>query len=302
VNQVAIQKKRIDLFYIIAIVICVFCALICLYPMYYVFIMSISDPEAVLASQVWFWPKGFYMGSYIAIFQDNAMWRAYGYTILYAVSGTILMLVSSMLVAYPLVKKNLMFRKALVIFLLIPMYFAGGMIPSFLLVYKLGIYNTIWAMILPGYGIWNIILMKTYLKSIPEALPEAATIDGATNMQVLAHIYVPLAKPIMAVISIYTIVGIWNSWFGAQIYLPNSKLHPLQMYLQRVLIAQSVDMSKVLKDVQDADTVRALYLQSLSARQMKYAMIIFATLPILMIYLMFQKHFVKGIMLGSLKG
>jgi putative aldouronate transport system permease protein len=226
------------------------------------------------------------------------MWRAYTYTLLYVVSGTALMLITSVMGAYPLLEKNLFGRKILVYYLIIPMYFSGGMIPSFLLISKLGIYNTVWAMILPGaVGIWNIILTRTYFTSIPVTLKESAFIDGANHFTILFRIYLPLSKPILAVIAIYTVVGIWNSWFNAMIYLPNVELQPLQMYLRRVLVEQSVDLTRLPASAQEE-----AFLRKMSSLQLRYSMIIFTTLPVIFIYPFFQKYFIKGAMLGSLKG
>jgi putative aldouronate transport system permease protein len=236
------------------------------------------------------------------ILKDSGLWRAAGMSIFYAVSGTLLMLITSVMGAYPLTRPNLKFRKIVVIFLIIPMYFSGGMIPTFLIVQKLGLYDTIWAIILPGaYSIWNIILTRTFFMTIPGEVAESAFIDGANHFQLMRKIYLPLSKPVLAVISIYTLVGIWNSWFNAMVYLPNYTLHPLQMYLQRILIAQTVDVTR-LKEVTSADDMAALMKKAMGARQLKYAMIMVVSLPILMVYPMFQRHFVKGVMLGSLKG
>lgn len=268
-----------------------------LYPMFYVFILSISDPVEAAAMNVYLWPKGFSITSYRILFNNPTMWRSYGYTILYVLSGTVLMLITSVMGAYPLLEKNLFGRKILVYYLIIPMYFSGGMIPSFLLISKLGIYNTVWAMILPGaVGIWNIILTRTFFTSIPITLKESAFIDGANHFTILFKIYLPLSKPILAVISIYTVVGIWNSWFNAMIYLPNVELQPLQMYLRRVLIEQSVDLTKLPASAQEE-----AFLKKMSSLQLRYSMIIFTTLPVLFVYPFFQKYFIKGAMIGSLK-
>jgi len=269
-----------------------------LYPMFYVFILSVSDPVEAATMNVYLWPKGFNLRSYKILFNNPAMWRSYGYTLLYVVSGTVLMLITSVMGAYPLLEKNLFGRKILVYYLIIPMYFSGGMIPSFLLISKLGIYNTVWAMILPGaVGIWNIILTRTFFTSIPVTLKESAFIDGANHFTILFRIYLPLSKPILAVISIYTVVGIWNSWFNAMIYLPNVKLQPLQMYLRRVLIEQTVDLTKLPASAQEE-----AFLKKMSGLQLRYSMIIFTTLPVIFVYPFFQKYFIKGAMLGSLKG
>ena len=281
--------------YILSILIC----LATLYPMYYVVIKSISDPKLSLTRPVILYPQGLYFGSYSLILRNKDMWIAYGNTLIYVVTSTALMILTSVTAAFPLVSNKLAGRKFVVAYLLIPMYFGGGMIPTFLLINRMGLYNTRLALIIPGaVGIWNIILTRTYFASLPGELSEAAYIDGASNYQVLFQIFVPLAKPIIAVVAIYTIVGVWNSWFGANIYQTNTKLHPLQMYLQRVLISQSVDLTK-LKTKEEIEEAQKI---ALGSQQLKYALIVFITLPILFVYPLFQKQFMKGIMLGSLKG
>ena len=297
------KLKRLTLFDVIVLILSAGACFITIYPMWYVIIMSISDPVVAAGSSVTFWPSGFYLGSYQIILREMDFWLSVRNSVLYVIAGLVLMLATTLLVAYPLTRPNLKGRKACVIFLLIPMYFSGGMIPSFILITKLGLYNTPWATILPGaYGIWNIILCKTYLQSIPHELAEAAYIDGAGNMQALSKIYLPLAKPVLAVISIYTIVGIWNSWFGAKLYQPNPAIQPVQLYLQKVLVEQSVDLSKMMEQNMTQEMMEAMTAKAMSARQLKYSMIVVVTLPIIMVYPMFQKHFVKGVMLGSLKG
>ena len=297
------KLKRLTLFDVIVLILSAGACFITIYPMWYVIIMSISDPVVAAGSGVTFWPSGFYLGSYQIILREMDFWLSVRNSVLYVIAGLVLMLTTTLLVAYPLTRPNLKGRKACVIFLLIPMYFSGGMIPSFILITKLGLYNTPWATILPGaYGIWNIILCKTYLQSIPHELAEAAYIDGAGNMQALSKIYLPLAKPVLAVISIYTIVGIWNSWFGAKLYQPNPAIQPVQLYLQKVLVEQSVDLSKMMEQNMTQEMMEAMTTKAMSARQLKYSMIVVVTLPIIMVYPMFQKHFVKGVMLGSLKG
>ena len=297
------KLKRLTLFDVIVLILSAGACFITIYPMWYVIIMSISDPVVAAGSGVTFWPSGFYLGSYQIILREMDFWLSVRNSVLYVIAGLVLMLATTLLVAYPLTRPNLKGRKACVIFLLIPMYFSGGMIPSFILITKLGLYNTPWATILPGaYGICNIILCKTYLQSIPHELAEAAYIDGAGNMQALTRIYLPLAKPVLAVISIYTIVGIWNSWFGAKLYQPNPAIQPVQLYLQKVLVEQSVDLSKMMEQNMTQEMMEAMTAKAMSARQLKYSMIVVVTLPIIMVYPMFQKHFVKGVMLGSLKG
>lgn len=281
--------------------LCILGGVICagtLYPMYYVFILSVSDPQEVLAQNIFLYPLGFQLDSYRLLFQNPEMWTAYLNTVIYVAATTALMVVTSVLGAYPLTAEKLWGRKWVVGYLLVPMYFSGGLIPTFLLMTRLGLYDNRLAIIIPGaVSIWNIILVRTYFMSLPGALRESAFIDGATNLQVLFKIYFPLSGPILAVIAIYTIVGVWNSWFPAMVYLPDTSLHPLQMYLQRVLVQQSVDLTR-LNSTEVAQAVERMY----SGMQLKYSIIIFTTLPIIFTYPFFQKYFIKGVMLGSLKG
>lgn len=271
---------------------------ITLYPMYYVLILSLSEPSAAATMKVYTVPKGFSLAAYETLVTDSEMWRAYFNTFLYVVPTTLLMLLTCVLAAYPLTYKNLRGRKYINMFLLIPMYFSGGMIPSFLLITKLGLYDNPWSQILPAcYSIWNIILVKSFFGTIPETLREAAKIDGANVYQVLLKVYLPLSAPILAVIAVYTIVGMWNSWFNALVYLPHTDWQPLQLYLRRVLVESTETLTTTL----DPDTAREMALRNLSNAQLKYAMIIFTTLPMLVVYPFFQKYFVKGVMLGSLK-
>ena len=269
------------LLYVLAILI----GLITLYPMYYVLILSVSDPSAAMTMRVYTVPKGFSLSSYAN-------------TSLYILPTTLIMLATCVMAAFPLTVKGLRFRRFINTYLLIPMYFSGGMIPSFLLIVKLGLYDHPLSQILPAcFSIWNIILTKAYLSSIPEALREAARIDGANVYQTLLQVYLPMSKPILAVIAVYTIVGVWNSWFNAMVYLPHTTWQPLQLYLRRVLVENTADLTRTLS----ADEALEKALKMMSTAQLKYAMIIFTTLPVLCAYPFFQRYFIKGIMLGSLK-
>ena len=231
------------LLYALAILI----GLITLYPMYYVLILSVSDPSAAMTMRVYTVPKGFSLSSYALLVRDSSMWRAYANTILYILPTTLIMLATCVMAAFPLTVKGLRFRRFINTYLLIPMYFSGGMIPSFLLIVKLGLYDHPLSQILPAcFSIWNIILTKAYLSSIPEALREAARIDGANAYQTLLQVYLPMSKPILAVIAVYTIVGVWNSWFNAMVYLPHTTWQPLQLYLRRVLVENTADLTRTL--------------------------------------------------------
>lgn len=274
-------------------------SIITLYPMYYVLILSLSAPQEAVKMEASLLPRGgVYLESYRILLGDARLWRSYLNTFLYVVGNTVLMLVTSVMAAYPLTYKKLYARKFITFFLLVPMYFGGGLIPTFLLITKLGLYNNPWVMIIPTcFSIWNIILVKSYFNTIPESLREAARIDGANNYQILSRIFLPASKPILAVISVYTIVGVWNSWFNANVYLPTEEWQPLQMYLRRVLVQQNINVTTDM----GPEAAAAAAMQNLSNIQMRYAMIIFTTLPVLLVYPFLQKYFVQGVMLGSLK-
>lgn len=276
-------------------------ALICIYPVWYTIIISVSEPIAARTLDVFVLPKGLYFGSYKQLIDDSMVWSTYGNTIIYAFTCTIGMLITCAMAAYPLTSPYMRGRRFMSFFILIPMYFSGGLIPQFLLMSKLGLYNTRWAIIIPGIvSMWYIILVRTFFASIPEELRESARIDGANNYQILLHVYVPTSKPIMAVIAIYTLVAQWNSWYSASIYLTNEALHPLQLYLRRLLILQ--DKMTNSTQGQTSDSTEAMMLMQLSADQLRYTMIVVATLPIMLVYPFLQKYFVKGVMVGSLKG
>lgn len=271
--------------------------------MIYVASCSISNPKNVLAGEVVLFPIGFSLDAYKLVFLDLEFWRSFLNSIVYVIAGCILMLLTTVLVAYPLTRPNLKFRKLLTYFLLIPMYFSGGMIPTFLVVSKLGLYNSPLALILPDcYSIWNIILCRTFMASLPKELIEASLIDGSGQFKTFLKIVLPLSKPVIAVILIYTIVGIWSSWFSASIYTTDKSIQPVQLYLNHVLSATSSSVQSDLISKLPSEIQKGYQEMELSANQIKYAMIIITTAPIVAVYPMFQKYFTKGIMLGSLKG
>jgi putative aldouronate transport system permease protein len=274
-------------------------ALTTVYPMYYVIILSISKPIDVAARTVFFLPTGFITSAYKYVLKDKALWISFRNSINYVFLTTGIKLILCSIAAYPLAMPRLAGRKYIVWYLLVPLYFSGGMIPSFLNMARLGLYNTIWSIILPStIAIWHIVLIRTYFaSSIPYTLRESAMVDGINHCRTLFHIYLPLSKPIMAVIAIYTIVGVWNSWFSASIYLTDPAKHPLQLYLKKMLVDNTPISDSMLED-----EVLEIIAQRMIKMQLQYAVIVITTLPVLIVYPFLQKYFVKGIMVGSLKG
>ena len=284
-------------------VLAILAVAVTLYPMVYVVSASISDPISVMAGSVVLFPVGFSLDAYRIVVANMDFWRSMLNSVLYVIVGCVLMFLTTVLVAYPLTRPNLKFRKILTYYLLIPMYFSGGMIPAFLVVSNLGLYDSPLALILPGcYSIWNIILCRTFMASLPTEMIDSALIDGSDQFRTLLKIVLPLSKPVIAVIMIYTIVGVWNSWFNASIYTTREEIQPVQLYLRHVLSAASSSLQSRFLEQLPPEVRQGYQQMAVSANQIKYAMIVITTVPIIAVYPMFQKHFTKGIMLGSLKG
>jgi putative aldouronate transport system permease protein len=270
-----------------------------LYPFIYVASMSISGVEAVNLQKVWLYPIDISFKAYGMILNNSNIWGSYYNTLWYTVVGTFINLVMTILGAYPLSRREFFARNFIMVFIVFTMFVSGGLIPSFILVNKLGLYNTRWAIVLPAaVGTMNIILMRIYfMTSIPLELIESAKIDGCNDIGILLKIILPLSKPIIAVITLFVAVGFWNSYFTAVLYLPNSKLQPVTILLQKILISNQTNM--LMDPSVSIAEKQALY--SYGA-QLKYSTVIVTILPIVCVYPFLQKYFVKGIMLGALKG
>lgn len=277
--------------------------IIIVYPLIYIVSASFSDPTMVNSGQMWLFPKGFTLDGYKLIMENEDIWRGYSNTILYTALGVTINLVLTIPAAYALSRDKLVGKKVFTNMLLVTMFIGGGLIPSYMLVKDLGLLNTIWAMVLPGgASVWNIILTRTFFKStIPNELEEAAIIDGATPFQLFTKIVMPLSLPIVAVMALFYGVGHWNEYFSALIYLNNEKMYPLQMVLRQILVVQELstqtsDPEAVIRQAQISN-----YQADMSAI-LRYSVIIVSTLPMLIVYPFAQKYFVKGVMVGSLKG
>ena len=267
--------------------------LITLYPFVYVFSMSVSDPYAVMRQEVWLLPKGFTLDSYEKVFQNKDLWMNYGNTLWYTVVGTLINMVCLVIGAYPLSRKNLFLRRPIMKAITFTMFFSGGMIPTFMVINSLGLYNTRWAMVIPNaVSVWNLIIARTYFEGIPEELIESAKLDGANDLTILGRVVLPLSKSILAVLMLFSAVNHWNAYFNAVLYLPSPEIQPLQIYLQKLLINMS--------DISGGDNPLGIS-RSMQVVQMRYSTILVVTLPILCIYPFLQKYFVKGVMIGAIK-
>lgn len=268
--------------------------LVTLYPLIYVFSMSISAQEYVLRQEVWFLPKGFSLASYKLVFENQQIWTAYRNTLWYTTVGTIVNVLLTLLGAYALSRRQFFVRRQLSFLITFTMFFTGGMIPLFILINNIGLYDTRWAMILPtAVGAWYLIIAQSFFASLPESLEESAKLDGANDFVVFLRIALPVSKPIIAVLILYYAVGHWNSYFNAMLYLPSVDLQPLQMYLMKILTQASTELAGNMSAGIERDNI---------VEQLKYATIIVAVLPVLCVYPFLQKYFVKGVMVGAVKG
>jgi putative aldouronate transport system permease protein len=293
----ALRKSDEPLFDAVVNGIAFIIVVIVAYPLVYVISASFSSPLAVVQGEVWLLPVKPSLDSYAYIIADARIWNGYRNTVLYAVVGTTVNLALTILAAYPLSRKDLPGRNVFMFLMVFTMYFSGGIIPTYLVVRQLGLINRFWVMILPtAISTYNLIVMRTYFQaSIPRELLESGFIDGAGNFRLLRAIVLPLSAPIIAVISLFYAVDHWNAFFNALIYLRDAKLYPLQLVLREILLASSV-----VEDV-GMDNL-GLKEQLLISEGIKYAIILVSTLPVMLIYPFIQKYFVKGIMIGAIKG
>jgi putative aldouronate transport system permease protein len=266
------------------------------YPFYYIIIASISDGIELMKGNIKFWPKGINFESYKTILSDPLITRAYTNTIIYTVSGTLVNLFCTTLCAYPLSRRNLYGRSFFMGLITLTMFFSGGLIPTYLVIQKLGFINTIWAIILPGaISTYNMIIMRTFFQGIPDSLYESAYLDGANDIRVLFSIVLPLSVPIMATMVIFYSVGHWNSYFDALIYLNDRNKFPMQVILRNM-----VNSSEYIMSMQQSSTSSEVGISV--EMTIKYSIIVVTILPILFVYPFAQKYFIKGVMIGSLKG
>lgn len=291
-----IKKNEDKIFDVVKVIILCIALIVVAYPLYFVVIASVSDPVAVSTGKVAFAPVGFNLEGYRRIFQDSSIWIGYRNTIFYTVVGTTINIVLTIMLAYPLSRKNFKFGKYLMIFLLITMYFNGGLIPRYLLVKGIGLYNTWWVMVLiNAVNVFNVIIARTFLKnSIPESLYEAAKLDGCSHVMYLTKIVLPLSKAIIAVLLLYYGIAHWNEFFNGLIYLSDEALRPLQLILRDILI-ESQMANDMIGDVEMEDTKDV-------GELIKYGVIIVSSLPVLILYPFLQKYFTQGVMIGSVKG
>lgn len=273
------------------VMICV--VLLTLLPVIHVISISFSSAAAISRGDVGLWPVEFSVSAYTAIFKSGNVPRSFLNSVYYTALGTAINMLLTTMMAYPLSRTYLTFRKFYNVLVLITMFFSGGLIPTFLTVKNLGLYNTIWAIVLPGaISTWNLIIMRTFFMGLPAELEESAQLDGANDFTIFARIILPLSKASIATITLFYGVGHWNNWFSGMIYFKNSKSYPLQTILRSIVINSEVSDEITVDEV----------INSISAEGIKYSTLVVSMVPMMAVYPFIQKYFVKGVMIGSLKG
>ena len=264
-------------------------AVLFLLPLLNVLTCSFSSPDKVVAGEVGLIPVEFTLDGYKKVFANDSLIRGFLNSLLYTFLGTVIQVTLQMLCAYPLSRRDFKGRKFLNIFLTLTMFISGGMIPTYLLISKLQMLDTMWAIIMPGcVSVSNIIVIRTYMStSIPNELQEAARIDGCSDFQIFLRVILPLCRPILFVMVLYAIVGYWNNYFNALLYIQSTDLYPLQRVLQDMLVSNGNSLGGGDPNLQE---------------QLKYVTIVVSSLPLLIIYPFFQKYFEKGVVMGGVKG
>lgn len=297
-----IRRSREDVIYdTVIFIILTLLLLIVAYPLYFIIISSISDPKAVSAGKVVFVPVGFTLEGYMEVFKDNRIVRSFLNSLLYTTVGTLLNLAVTLPTAYALSRSKFCLNKFVTTFYLITMFISGGMIPTYLVVQKTGLLDTMWSLILPGaLGVYNMIVARTFFQqNISEELYEAAEIDGCGHGRFFFSIALPLSGAIIAIMVLYYGVGHWNSYFSALLYMQTEEKFPLQLVLRSILVQNETQLNQASVSTAAREAIER---QRQLVELMKYSLIIISSIPVLVLYPFIQKHFVKGVMIGSVKG
>lgn len=270
--------------------------LVIIIPLVYVVAASFMDPNVLNSQGISFDFKKWTLDAYRRVLENEMIWRGFFNSFFYSTAFTVISVFITLLAAYPMSKKDFVGRGFFNVIFIITMFFGGGLIPTFILINQLHLVNTIWAILIPGaFNVWNMILARTYYQSIPKELREASALDGASELQHFFKIMIPVCKPIIAVLALWSFVGMWNSYFDALIYLNDADLQPLQLVLRSILV-QNTPQPGMIADIQSTAEMAKV------AELLKYATIVVSSLPLLIMYPFFQKYFDQGIMVGSVKG
>ena len=289
-NRLA-ESKSDMLFNAVNVIVCGLVLISIAYPMWFVLIASFSEPDMIVRGEVIFLPGGASLDAYREVFRHTRIWRGYWNTIMYTSGATFFSLLFTLPAAYALSRQDFVIRKPIMFYFLIPMFFSGGLIPTYMQVMRLGLLDTFWVMVIPfSVSTFHLIVARTFFAStIPAELREAAEMDGCSNTRFFVQIVLPLSQAIIAVIGLFVAVGVWNSFLNALLYLQSASRHPLQLILRDILIQQQRPMDTAIEALRRAEMLR-------------YALIVVSTVPIMCAYPFIQKYFAQGAMIGSIKG
>jgi putative aldouronate transport system permease protein len=289
------KKRKRTLFDFIVILICALSILLCIFPFFNVIAISLSSNNMILANKVYLWPQEFTTDAYHTVFYDPTTFHSFLLTVTLTAVYFVFSMAMTICCAYPLSRKNLMGRKYIMTFVIFTMYFSGGLIPTYLLLKQLGLINTFWVMVLPGMlNTFNMIILRTFfVNGIPDSLVEAAQVEGCGELRILMQIVLPLSKPVLATLSLFYIVARWNGFSDALYYVSSSNLYPLQYRLYQIINSNMATDTSLLENINQA---------TINPESIKSASIIVTVTPILLVYPFLQKYFVKGVMIGSVKG
>lgn len=285
------------------ILIMIFILVVVLYPVLNIIAISFSSVAHISKADISIWPKGFNVNSYYLVLRDKFVYTGYVNSILYAAGSTLLMLLFTSMMAYALMVQEFVFKKFINIYLTITMFFGGGLIPTYIMMQRLKLLDTPWVMIIPGcVGAYNVFVFRTFFRNVPGEMRESALVDGANDMLILFKIILPLSKSLLATFALFSIVGSWNSWFNALIYLKDENKYPLQLVLRNYLYV--IDANALARrSGSSASAVNSMMANmKVTPKGVRMAMIVITMFPIMMVYPFFQKYFVKGVMIGAIKG
>ncbi|RAV19685.1 carbohydrate ABC transporter permease [Paenibacillus contaminans] len=288
------MKNKLSLFSIVNVILLLGVVVVTLYPFVYMLAVSLSEDIYVMKGEVSIWPKGLNLRMYELVFNDPKIWKAYWNTIVYVTVGTAVAMAVTSMGAYALSRKDMGFQKGFTMIIVFTMFFSGGMIPTFLVVRNLGLIDTIWGMVLPGaVSTWNLILMRTFFSGVPKELEDSGKVDGLNDIGIFFRIVIPLSKAVFATIALFYAVAMWNNFMFPLLYLRDPEMFPLQVLLRNLVLAGNVASGDVTSIGGDNLIVED---------SLKFATIMVSTLPILLVYPFIQKYFVKGAMIGAVKG
>jgi putative aldouronate transport system permease protein len=294
-----VLNKKTGIFDVVNGIIMILMMIIMIYPLWFCVVGAFSDGMDFARGGVFVWPRMFTLDNFKAMFYNNSISTAFQVTILKCIVGTVTMLFFTTLVAYGMTRPNLRFKNFYILFIMIPMFFDGGLIPRFILFKDIKLYNTFWVYIIPGlFNIWNMIILQSFIRELPQSLIESAKMDGASEYRVFFRIVVPLSKPVLAAIALFSIVEHWNKYFDSMMYTSSNSLQTIQLYLKKIItdpaVASAMGVETAMAMPEDAVRV--------TPQTIKLAAMTLTALPIIAAYPFLQKYFVKGMMIGAVKG